>query len=199
LLAQIANGTCRDFKKEYQFFETPAALADRLVEMAQIQPGDAVLEPSAGQGAIVKAIQKKYSGTVDCFELMDINCSFLLKMEKVNLVGKDFLSYETMPKSKYDRIIANPPFSKNQDIDHIYKMFAWLRPGGCLVTIASKHWQICSNKKEKEFLEWLRLANAEIIDIDPGTFKESGTMVGGCILKIKAGFCLSFDDYLDIA
>jgi len=59
LLAQIAGGTCRDFKKEYQFFETLDALADRLVEMAQIQPGDAVLEPSAGQGAIVKAIQKK--------------------------------------------------------------------------------------------------------------------------------------------
>ena len=36
LLKQIANGDNRNLKKEYQFFETPAELADELAEFLQI-------------------------------------------------------------------------------------------------------------------------------------------------------------------
>jgi hypothetical protein len=36
LLEQIANGENRNLKKEYQFFETPAVLADELVELLAI-------------------------------------------------------------------------------------------------------------------------------------------------------------------
>jgi hypothetical protein len=184
LLAQIVTGQRRNLKKEYQFFATPAALADKLVEMAEIQPGNSVLEPSAGQGAIVQAIQRRHpGGTVDCFELMDINRSFLFKIPEVNFIGPDFLEAE--PLSEYDRIVANPPFAKNQDSDHIRHMFDCLSPGGVLVSISSKHWTLSGNKKEKAFAEWLGSLSAEIVEIDSGEFQESGTMVGGYILKIK--------------
>jgi hypothetical protein len=184
LLAQIVTGHRRDLKKEYQFFETPAALADRLVEMAEIRFGNDILEPSAGQGAIVKAILRLLPGiVVDCFELMDINRSFLLKIPDVNYIGPDFLKVESLPI--YDRIIANPPFTKNQDVEHIRRMFDFLSPGGILVSISSKHWRSSGNKKEKVFSEWLDSLGAEITEISAGEFKESGTMVGGYIIKIR--------------
>lgn len=181
---RLIGGESVNIKKEFQFFATPDALADRLVELAEMHETDSVLEPSAGMGSIVKAIQREFPGKeVDCCELMPINQNVLLEMNGANLVGEDFLQYT--PMSTYDRIIANPPFSKNQDIDHIMRMFSMLRTGGRLVTIASKHWQNSSNKKEKAFRTFLEAANAEIYELESGAFKESGTSIAAVIIVIN--------------
>lgn len=181
LLAQIANGDQRNLKKEFQFFETPDEVADWLVQYAYLNEEHPILEPSAGQGAIVKAINRQFPDKqVQCYELMPINVEFLKKIPTVEVIGKDFLENE----QKFDRIIANPPFAKNQDIDHIYKMFESLNEGGRIVTVASKHWQLSGNKKETRFREWLEEIEAEVYDLDAGVFKKSGTMVGTTVLVI---------------
>ena len=188
LLAQIANGEKRNLKKEFQFFATPDELADKLVELANINStgfrNRSILEPSAGQGAIIKAIHKYHPNTeVHYCELMDINRSILEKKVEANFICNDFLK---IPKGYcFDYIIANPPFSKNQDIDHIKEMYNRLKYGGRMVTISSKHWLHSSNKKEMEFREWLSGVKASIEEIDKGEFKESGTMVGGLIITIN--------------
>jgi hypothetical protein len=51
-LLQTGEYVCA--KKEFQFFETPEWLAKKMVDIADIQPGDRVLEPSAGRGAIAR-------------------------------------------------------------------------------------------------------------------------------------------------
>jgi hypothetical protein len=183
LFEQIANGEKRNLKKEFQFYATPAELADELVSYANIHNSHKILEPSAGQGAIINAIHR-ISGTmpVDYCETMGVNLTFLQKMKNVNPVGVDFL--EINEPNKYDRIIANPPFSKNQDIQHVYKMHDCLKEGGRLVSVVSKHWQNCDNKTEAGFKQWLKVAKAEIHEIDAGVFKESGTMIASCILII---------------
>jgi hypothetical protein len=80
LLNQIANGEKRNLKKEFQFFGTPDDLADDLVFEAQIEPYHKILEPSAGQGAIVKAINRVFPDTkVSCYELMEVNQTILKK------------------------------------------------------------------------------------------------------------------------
>ncbi len=183
LLSQIANGEKRDLKKEYQFFETPERLADWLVELAEIKDSDTVLEPSAGRGAIVKAIHKAYPDmTVSGYELMDINLPFLTALSGFKLLGSDFLQECDIT---FDVIIANPPFSKNQDIDHINHMFKHLNPGGRLVSVTSKHWQFAEGKKEKAFRKWIEEVEAEVFDVSCGEFKESGTMIGTCIIRIR--------------
>lgn len=183
LLAQISNGEKRNLKKEYQFFATPDMLADKLVELAELRETDSILEPSAGQGAIIKAIQRKFpQKEVSCYELMPINQSFLIKMHNVNLLGDDFLANNS--RGSYDRIVANPPFTKNQDIDHINMMWKLLRPGGRMVSMASVHWRHSTNKKEKLFKEWLYEIDAAIIDVPAGTFKESGTTIETVIIVI---------------
>ena len=108
-----------------------------------------MLEPSAGRGAIIKAVRHIYPAMqFDCFELMETNQDVLRKISGTKVVGADFLKEK---KRSYDKIIANPPFSKNQDIDHIMEMYSCLNKGGCMVTVASSHWETSSNKKETAF------------------------------------------------
>jgi type I restriction-modification system DNA methylase subunit len=187
MLAEIAAGENRNLKKEFQFFATPKELARRLVQLAEISGGDTILEPSAGQGAIIEAIQEELwsldlKTVVSCYELMPVNRVVLKKMEGIELLGEDFL--DAKETKKYDIIIANPPFAKNQDIEHLYKMWAMLAPGGRVVCVMSNHWLNSSTKACCDFKAWISLLNAKMHDIEPGTFKESGTMVGAKIVVI---------------
>jgi hypothetical protein len=190
LLEQIANGEKRNLKKEYQFFATPPELAALMVEMAELGETDGqgygdILEPSAGQGAIVKAIHDATEGavTVYCYELMDINRGILEKTPGVKLIGDDFM--KAGGTAQYDRIIANPPFTKNQDIDHILKMHEVLKQGGVMVTLSSPSWTFGSQRKQTEFRQWLADVDAHIEEIPEDTFKESGTSIRTVLIKIR--------------
>lgn len=190
LLEQIANGEKKNLKKEYQFFATPSELAARMVEMAELGEsedqgyGD-ILEPSAGQGAIVKAIHEatERAVTVHCYELMDINRGILEKMPGVKLIGDDFMKAASVVQ--YDRIIANPPFTKNQDIDHIRLMYNLLKPGGVMASLSSISWTFGSIKKQVEFREWLDEVGAYTEEIPENTFRESGTSIKTMLIKIN--------------
>lgn len=189
IIDRLTGGESVNIKQEFQFFATPAALAERMVDLAELHEHDgagfgSILEPSAGQGAIVKAIHNATGGTsVVCYELMDINREILKKIHALNVIGEDFLKADE--SSKYDRIIANPPFSKNQDIDHIRKMYAVLADGGVMVTISSTSWTFGSQKKQVQFREWLNEIGAYQEELPADTFKESGTNVKTMLLVIK--------------
>lgn len=169
-------------KKKFQYFGTPDILADELVRYADLTPNDTILEPSAGQGAIIKAIQKVVDIVPDCYELMQLNVSVLEKSGLAyNLIGDDFIKHNGI---KYSKIIANPPFAKNQDIDHLRMMYDCLDKQGRVVCITSESWVTGTQKKQIEFREWLDEIGAEVKTIDRGAFKESGTTVGGKIIII---------------
>lgn len=186
---RLTGGESVNIKKEFQFFATPAHLAERMVDMAELSENDGrgfgrILEPSAGQGAIVKAIHEATGGTtVICYELMGINREILKKIKGASLIGDDFMKADR--SSTYDRIIANPPFTKNQDIDHIKLMYDLLAPGGVLVTLSSVSWVYGSSKKQVLFREWLHDADAHIEEIPENTFKESGTSIKTMLIKIR--------------
>lgn len=183
---RLMGGDKVNIKKEFQFFGTPKELADKLVNMADIGKLNKILEPSAGQGAIVDAIVREVSNAwVDCCELMDINQNILSKNPNVHFICEDFFKIPKHYEGYYNRIIANPPFNKNQDIDHILKMYSCLKDGGRLVSIASKSWIFGSQKKQVAFKEWLKEVGANMEEIEPGSFKESGTNVGGFIITIN--------------
>lgn len=184
LLEQIANGEKRNLKKEFQYFATPDSIADEMVRYADIKDADIVLEPSAGQGAIIKAIHRQHPAKrVLYFELMDINRTVLSGIPNTFYCGSDFL---TCKDCQFDKIIANPPFAKNQDIDHIYKMWEVLKPGGKIVTIASKHWLLSANKKETAFKEWIYdTVEADVNTIEAGAFEESGTKIETVLIEIN--------------
>lgn len=163
-------------QQEFQFFETPSKLADWLVSfVGEIVNTDKVLEPSAGRGAIVKAIHRNNPNvTVDCYEMMPENKEILSSFDCVNILGDDFT---TCADAHYDKIIANPPFANNQDIAHVKKMYCMLNKGGILASIISAHWEFAQEKVCSDFRDWLKDVNAHIYDIDGGEFKDSGTMI----------------------
>lgn len=175
-----------NIKKEFQYFPTPNDIAAHLVDLADIRPRHSILEPSAGQGAIVNAIHDKYKTmVVDCCELMPENQEVLSRIPYSTFICDDFLKIGKEWHGSFDRIVANPPFHKNFDLLHIRQMYECLKPGGRLVSIASKHWKFSENKKEKGFRTWLKEVEADICDIEAGRFKEGGTMISCCIIVIN--------------
>ncbi len=180
LLSDIQNGENRNLKKEYQFFETPEDLAKELVDFIPLKGSlneQTVLEPSAGRGAIVRMINKLRP------ELKVYHCELMSLNQKMFNGNSTFLQSDflTLPEDKkYDVIVANPPFNMNQDIDHFYKMTKIAEKR--VISVMSNHWKNSSNKKETEFREFVAANNMQVIDIEAGRFKESGTMISSCIL-----------------
>jgi len=180
-IKQLLNGNTIDLKKDFQYFPTPKEIADKLVSISELKEGLSILEPSAGQGSIINSIHDKVNSIIDCYELMDENLLELNKLNNIRLVGKNFLECNSF----YDRIIANPPFTKNQDIDHVLKMYDSLNENGILVSIMSSSWYFGNQKKQKEFKNFLDSKNAIIEVLPEGTFKSSGTNVVTTLVKIK--------------
>lgn len=182
---RLTGGESVNIKKQFQWFPTPSDIASHLISLAEIKSGHSILEPSAGQGAIVNAIHEKFPKlVVDCCELMPENQQVLSRIPYSTFICDDFMKVDSDWYGMFDRVIANPPFNKNQDISHVRKMYDCLKKGGRLVSIASKHWQFSENKTEKEFRNWLKKMKATIHDIEAGKFKESGTMISCCIIVI---------------
>lgn len=180
----LKDGKRCNLQQDYQFFETPADVADWLVMLTGgIHEDDTVLEPSAGRGALIKAIHRACpSVMVECYELMPENREFLHTLSNVILLDEDFTKDSV---GSYTKIIANPPFSGNQDIEHVRLMYERLEEGGILAAITSQHWKFASEKKCVEFREWLEKVHGEVFEISAGEFKESGTSISTMAVVIK--------------
>jgi phospholipid N-methyltransferase len=167
-----------------QLFPTPADLARRMVEAAGLEPGLCVLEPSAGTGAIVRAILEAVDTEVLGYEINGALCTVLrnsFPSYKLQVRCKDFLTV-TEFAGCYPRVIMNPPFSNGDDIRHIKHAVTMLAPGGRLVAI-------CANgPRQQEILRPLAENSGGWYEALPaGTFAEQGTNVNTAILVIEGG------------
>lgn len=165
----LLTGEYTDQKKEFQFFETPLDLAKRLVELAGICEGETVLEPSAGRGAIAQ-----FLNGCDCVELEESNRKYLHE-NGFNVVGDDFLSFD----KKYDVIVANPPFTQQQDIDHVWKMIQ--SANRRVVSVMSASVMFRDNHKTTSFRAFMQGFGATIEPLPDKSFSVSGTNVRSCV------------------
>lgn len=170
------------FYDNEDFYPTPAELADKMVAMADLKRVHFVLEPSAGKGDLVTAIENKmrYAGyseytdkhgsqvEIDCIE-QDSNLQNLLKGAGKRLVYDDFLNFETF--KRYDLILMNPPFSAGER--HLLKALKMMENGGQVVCLLNAETlkNPYSNIR-KELVEKLAQLDAEIEYLD-GTFNEA--------------------------
>lgn len=90
------------------------------------------------------------------------------------MLDEDFTKYSV---GSYTKIIANLPFSGNQDIDHVRLMYERLEKGGTLAAITSPHWRFASEKKCVDFRDWLQKVEGKTFEIGAGEFNESGTTI----------------------
>lgn len=182
----LLTGETEDMKKTFQFFPTPRAVAEIVCDMAELEGLGAqhhILEPSCGKGDLADVIYER-TGNVFCIELNKDMGKYLDEKPYTYIVA-DFLNIEPGQVKEFDRIVMNPPFSKQQDIDHIYRAFDLLKSGGILVSVVSPSPFFRTNTKSVDFREWLDRMGAEIVDVDAGAFKESGTLIATKIIKVR--------------
>ena len=183
ILSRLQGGDLTDRKKKFQFFETPMPIARRLAaRLGDVESSDKILEPSAGRGALVNAVLETWPDhVIDCYELMDDNRAELAKIPNARLLGNDFMEAEV---GIYNKIIANPPFTNNQDIKHVMKMWDHLADGGQMAVIMSKHWQFASDKASKDFRSFVESNDYDITELPAGSFKDSGTNIESLMLVL---------------
>lgn len=79
VLVQLQSG--KDYaeaKKEFQFFATPESVADEIISHVELSDNMKILEPSAGRGSLIKALQKQRpTAKVDAYEAMPENRKYL--------------------------------------------------------------------------------------------------------------------------
>lgn len=180
--AAIASGEVENRKQVLGFFETPAPLAERLVEMAGIREGHSVLEPSAGRGAIAKFIASRHDKAYLTMVEIDAKHSPYLRCVNGPVYIEDFLRFDAGPH--YDRIVANPPFAKQVDVDHVLHMHRRLKPGGWLVSVMAAGVTFRENRKSVDFRAFVDDQGGDIEPLPEGSFKESGTHVSTCVVRI---------------
>lgn len=174
----------RTIQQDYGYFPTPTPVVARLLEIADIEPGMRILEPSTGKGAIAYPCAA-LGAIVDCYEVLEANFVALAGDPKLGPVRHmDFLTQA--PEVVYDRVVMNPPFSKQADIKHVTHALKFLKPDGLLVSVMSASVTFRDNKLTQDFRDLIRARGGDIEALDDGTFKESGTMVRTVICSIPA-------------
>lgn len=179
-----------------QLFPTPDDLAARMVALADIHPGDKVLEPSAGTGSILRAIvdaetDPNRAGPAPHVTAVEINPKLFAALPKhlaESAICGNFLSITPdtehpggQPIGEFDAIVMNPPFRNGEDIKHILHAVRFLNSGGRLVAI-------CANgPRQQAKLKALAAEMGGIYDPLPaGTFKAQGTCVNAALFAITA-------------
>lgn len=170
-----------------QLFPTPVPLADRMAEIADIRPGQRVLEPSAGTGRLIGSMGAIWHADGGELHAVEINSGLCRNLSREFPLTKvrcaDFLECGE-ELGRFDRIIMNPPFTNGADVEHVRHAFGFLKPGGRLVAIMSAGVTFRSDRKTVEFRHFLDKRGAEIEELPADTFKESGTGVNTILVAI---------------
>lgn len=168
----------KDFSDNLNYFPTPEHVID---EMFRCVAGtvESVLDPSCGDGRILKKVQERYSKAIT--KGIDI-------APKWNeAIRGDFLKMNCEGK-KYSHIIMNPPFSNDRAVVHVsHALDNWLDRDGQLIAILPASVEFSRKKIDIEFREKIRQIGAVWQDLPVGSFRESGTNVNTIMVVVSRG------------
>ena len=184
--AALSGGVVRDERKTFQFFPTVSNVAWNMAKAALedlTHHGPIrLLEPSGGDGALVRAAQAvgpEYghkSFSLSIVELDGRHESKLRTFNPATLFIGDFLSIAKdvgagistpngSPKlGEYDVIIMNPPFSGGRDLAHIAAAVKLLRPGGICVALCGSRWEGGSKSTTASVTKINEICSVEVLE-----------------------------------
>lgn len=182
LISDVADSGTFEPLTSGDYFPTPEPVARAAVLAADVREGHRILEPSAGDGALVRAIMLHLDEQGVDYDL----CAVERRLDLFNRLNclaigahmGDFLEYE--PSQPFDRVVMNPPFSKGQAVLHVRHAMTLLRPGGRLVAILPSSIRFRQDPRHAE-LRAMFEEYGSIEDLPRGSFKVSGTMVNTCL------------------
>lgn len=134
------NGTAPQAITGFNLFQTPQPIAARMASiMAERIKGGRILEPSAGLGRLVLAVDNIAGLAADwvmveeareCFNALIKACKHGRKE------NRDFLATSAAELGgQFNAVIMNPPFKQGRDIKHIKHALDMVRLGGRLVSL----------------------------------------------------------------
>lgn len=172
--------TLRESQQRLGFFVTPPETAKRLVRVADVREGMTALEPSAGEGAIVRALLDAGATVWSC-EIDDKRRMKLVQM-RTELFGTDFMRMHAGPARRFDRIVMNPPFGRHVEsdhIDHVLHAIDFLDSDGVLVSVVPASAKYREDKRHEAFRARCkqRFCIVDFVDMPEHSFAESGTHV----------------------
>jgi protein-L-isoaspartate O-methyltransferase len=170
-------------KQDFGQFDSPPDVVARVIQLAGIEPGMTVLEPSAGIGNIAYAAEAA-GGIVTAIEVDPKRCEKLRGTANVTAHHHDFLQQTPVPF--YDRVVMNPPFAKQADIDHVLHAAKCLKPGGRLVAVMSASVMFRENRKTADFRAFVEARGGSFEKLPESSFSASGTQVNTCIVAFDA-------------
>lgn len=169
------------------FYPTPMRLAGKMLACVDWKNVRLILEPSAGKGNLISAVQKmvkdrkysdKYSmsyavkeNTLECFDVIerDYNLRLILRGIGLRLIDEDFLRFRT--EKCYDLVLMNPPFSEGAK--HLIHAIGLMENGGQIVCLLNSETVRNPCNHERKLLQKLLIEyNARIEFVKDG-FKQA--------------------------
>lgn len=184
-----------------QSFYTPEELADELVLAAGIPDYGPVrvLEPSAGEGALVRAVLRRRNcgsptrvvaieNDPHGIEMLGHLALRVNEREEerdpvVRLHDGDF--FDVRPDANFDAVVMNPPFSNAAEVEHVLHAWGFVKPGGVLVSVMSNGATFRKDGRYGVLRKFFAQHEAEIRPLPAGSFEESGTAVATVMVVIR--------------
>ena len=122
----------------HDYFATPEPVGYKMVQWLQSKPGQSLLEPSAGDGAIARWMPDNTYNTV-VEPSRDLTPKLMRNVAGAKVVESTFENFDL--HNKFDGIAMNPPFGKGKDrggklaMEHVAKAYKHLKDGGRLIAI----------------------------------------------------------------
>ena len=177
----VLQGEITNTKQDFGCFFSPPAVVERLVEAADLRSGLSCLEPSAGNGAIVRGLLGR-GHPATAIEIRPELASQVAALGVDVTVG-DFL--DSTPEPRYDRVVMNPPFAKGAEVKHVLHAIEFLRPGGRLVSVMSASLSFRTDRRYSGFRERISELGGRIEDLPESSFKNSGTNVATVLVQVE--------------
>lgn len=157
------------------------------MDLAGIREGDRVLEPSAGEGALVAAIERR-GASVFAVEY-DARRAALLRSRFPGAIVEagDFMALTPEATGgTFDAVVMNPPFAlegqPQADIDHVMHATRFAAPGARVVAVMSGGVTFRDNAKTEAFRKFVRTHDGTIAPLPAKSFGGSGTDAGTVVV-----------------
>lgn len=200
---EIKPGTA--LSKDLAFYRTPPKTIHRAFRDAW--RAGKILEPSAGDGAIVRWLLSGWERTynrpnpyapkkappklsITAYEVHSGRSAQIDAIaatdSRVSSIHANFL--RALPTGDFDQVLMNPPFAGTHYMDHVIHAWDFLRPGGQLIAILPITARTGQDSKRKKFRAWVDARKdyrSPWWDLPAESFAESGTNVNTTVLRLQ--------------
>lgn len=162
-----------------EFYETPPEIAARMAVYVNVRPGELVLEPSVGSGALLRPLIGT-SCVITAFDIAPERDPELFEVVRrfppfsVFREYRDFLTINPKEYRPVDVVLMNPPLGRLQEMAHFTHAFTFLKPGGRMAAIVSAGITFRWDKRAVDCHELVTAHGGSIVPLPEDAFAASG-------------------------